>query len=56
MSDNFRKVFVGAVLYTVLQNGFSPLKGQSIEIFNPRFFRQTISVSPLIYGLKPFQI
>jgi hypothetical protein len=31
------------------------LKGQCHEIFNPRFFHQTISPGPLIRGLKPFE-
>jgi hypothetical protein len=32
------------------------LKGQSHEIFDTRFFQQTIPLSIRIYGLKPFRI
>jgi hypothetical protein len=31
-----------------------PLKGQCQEVFDLRFFHQTIPPRPLIHGLKPF--
>jgi hypothetical protein len=30
------------------------LKGQCHEIFDPRFFHQTMPPGPLIHGFKPF--
>jgi hypothetical protein len=32
------------------------LKGQCHEVFDPRFFHQTIPPRGLIHGLKPFRI